>query len=130
MKRFIFAALLAVALPFTVVSGANAASLAGSWSGSGTIYPSSGKAEKARCRVSFSKVSESQYRVNAKCASTSGKASQVATVRPVGKNKYSGNFYNKQHNTEGNVTITLKGNRQTISMTSSVGSATLSLRRK
>lgn len=129
MKRILFAALLAAALPLAGVTGANAASLSGSWSGTGMVYPANGKAEKTRCRVSFSKISESQYRVNAKCASTSGKASQVATVSPAGKNKYSGSFYNKQHNTSGSLTITLRGNRQTVSMSSTVGSAKLTLRK-
>ena len=130
MKRFIQTIFMIVALtPFFGVSSVSAASLGGSWSGSGVIQPIDGQAERARCRIVYSKVSESTYKVKAKCASTSGKASQVATVRPVGKNTYAGSFFNAEHNTNGDVSITLKGNVQTVSMTSSVGSAKITLKR-
>lgn len=133
MKRFVLSAVAGSVVAFTVAAGgaaAYAASLKGTWSGTGTIYPISGQAERARCRVTYSKASTSGYKVSAKCASTSGKATQVATVHPSGKNTYHGSFYNQKHNASGSLTITLKGNRQTVSMSSSMGSATMTLRRR
>ena len=131
MKRiFATAFLISTGFAFGVVTPVQAASLGGSWTGTGIIRTITGDAEKARCRVSYSKVSESSYQLNAKCASTSGKAIQTATVRPIGKNLYSGTFHNTEYNASGKVTITLSGNRQTVSMTSNQGSATLTLRRK
>ncbi len=130
MKRFCQAVIIAVGVTSMVGVGAvSAASLAGKWSGTGIIHPIDGQAERARCQIVYIKVGESSYSVKAKCASTSGKASQVATVRPVGKNTYSGSFFNAKHNATGEVSIKLNGNTQTVSMTSSVGRANMKLKR-
>ena len=129
-KNFLIFGLAFCVSTLAVVGPASAGSLSGSWSGSGTIQALTGESEKARCRVKYSKRGASSYAVTARCASTSGKVVQSATVRPTGKNKYSGSFYNKKYNARGSFSVSLRGNRQTIVMSSNQGSARLTLSKR
>ena len=49
-----------------------------------------GGKERARCKARFSRAGEQSYRVNATCATASGRAAQTATVRQVGTNQILG----------------------------------------
>ena len=109
---------------------AHAGTLAGSWSGSGTVKSALGQSERARCRVSYTKSSDNSYRMKANCGMTSGRALQVATLRRTGGNKFSGSFRNAKHNINGTIRVTLRGNRQTIWMSAAEGSATIKLTRR
>ncbi len=129
-KIFLIFALVWSIGTFGAVHPAMAGSLAGSWSGSGTIQAVTGESERARCRVNYSKKGASTYSVTARCASTSGKVVQSATVHPAGKNKYRGSFYNKKYNARGSFSVSLKGKRQTIYMSSNQGSARLTLSKR
>jgi hypothetical protein len=101
-------------------------SLSGSWSGGGTVAYSSGHRERARCRVTYSG-GGSQVTANATCATPSGSISQTATLRKTGPNSYSGSFFNPQYNIGGRIHVTTRGNRQSVSISSGQGSASLSL---
>jgi hypothetical protein len=103
--------------------------LAGAWSGGGSVSYPSGSREKARCRATFSKTSESSYKVSATCATPSGKVDQQASVKRVGANVFAGSFRNADYNMEGTIHISVQGNSQNITLSSSTATASLRLRR-
>jgi hypothetical protein len=104
-------------------------SLEGSWSGGGSVSFASGSKEQARCRAHYSRASKNSYRLNATCATASGKAAQTATVHRVGENKYSGNFHNPDYDISGTISVIVTGNSQSVRLTSSSGWAHLRLSR-
>jgi hypothetical protein len=108
---------------------AQSTGLDGSWSGSGSVAFASGGRETARCRVQYSRTSSSSYQLTGICATTSGRASQTATLHRVGANTYRGRFYNPEYAVSGTIHVTVAGNRQTALLTSERGSASIALRR-
>jgi hypothetical protein len=111
------------------LAAAEQAELAGSWSGGGSVTYSSGSREKARCRATFSKLGATAYKVNATCATASGKVAQQANVRRAGANTFTGSFRNAEYNMEGTIHISVNGNSQNVTLTSSQASASLRLNR-
>jgi hypothetical protein len=109
------------------VSGA--AGLEGSWSGGGTVTFASGARERASCRARYSRASKNSYAVNATCATASGRAAQVATVRQVGENRYSGSFYNSEYGISGVMHVVVRGTSQTVRLISDSASAVITLGR-
>lgn len=108
---------------------ADAADLAGSWKGAGTVTFSSGATEKARCRATFSSSSgERAYDIKATCATQSGTVSQTAFVRGRGSS-YRGTFYNPEFDTTGKIQISVSGRSQVVRLTSTKGSAVIRLSR-
>src|SRR5262249_15487815 len=107
----------------------SAASLEGSWSGGGTVSFASGAKEQARCRARYSRAGKDSYTVNATCATASGKAAQTARVHQVGKNRYSGSFYNSEYSISGVIHIVVSGATQTLRLVSDGGSGVLNLSR-
>ncbi|WP_295555040.1 hypothetical protein [uncultured Hyphomicrobium sp.] len=107
---------------------ANAADLAGSWKGGGTVTFSGGSKEQARCRATFSPSGKSAYDVSATCATQSGTVSQTAFVRGSGSS-YRGTFYNPEFDTTGNIQISVSGRSQVVRLTSAKGSALIRLSR-
>jgi hypothetical protein len=108
---------------------AQAPSLDGSWSGSGQVRFASGDRESARCRAQYSRMSAGSYALRATCATGSGRASQTATLRYVGGNRYEGTFYNSEYDVRGTIHVAVGGNRQTVRLSSDAGSASFELRR-
>jgi hypothetical protein len=104
-------------------------SLSGSWSGGGWVSFASGQKERAHCRARFSARSAKTYRVDAVCATDSGRVSQTASVRQTGANTYVGSFHNSEYDVSGSIRITVRGASQSVSLTSGSGSAFLTLRR-
>src|SRR5262245_48123543 len=90
------------------------ASLEGSWSGGGTVTFASGSRERASCRARYSRAGTNTYTVNATCATASGRAAQVASVRRVGDNRYSGSFYNSEYGISGVMHVVVRGSSQTV----------------
>ena len=105
------------------------AGLEGSWRGGGSVSFGSGQRERAQCRAQYRRTSATSYTLTAICATASGKATQIATVRQVGGNSYQGTFHNSEYNVSGTIFITVAGNRQTVRLTGDSGSASLELRR-
>jgi hypothetical protein len=120
--------LVNAALPGNVV--AQSTSLDGSWSGSGSVAFASGAKETARCRLRYSRAQGgNSYLLAGVCATTSGRASQTATLYRVRANTYQGRFYNSEHAVSGTIRVTVTGNRQTARLISERGSALIELRR-
>ena len=116
------------------LAGANAqamaSSLAGTWAGSGIVKPILGSSTQTRCRVSYTKSSSNVFRMSASCGNSSGKASQVATLKWTSGNSYKGRFRNAKLGMNGVVYVTLNGNHQVIRLKAAVGSATIKLTRR
>ena len=127
------AALALIGLPHTgnaqAAEKASVASLEGSWSGGGSVSFASGAKEQARCRAHYRRAGTSSYTVNATCATASGRASQIATVRQVSENRYSGSFYNSEYSISGVIDIVVRGASQTVRLLSESGSAVINLSR-
>ena len=79
LRTSLFGAALVSALSFGMVSGAEArdegASIAGSWSGGGTVVYASGQRERAHCRASYSGGGGSVI-MSGNCATPSGSVFQ------------------------------------------------------
>ena len=131
VRMGLLGAALASALTVSVASSAGArgegGSIAGSWSGGGTVYYASGQRERARCHATYSG-GGSTVMMSGTCATPSGSASQSARLRKVGANSYSGSFFNSQFNASGSIHVTVHGNTQSVSLHSGAGSASLTLR--
>jgi hypothetical protein len=105
------------------------ASLEGSWSGGGSVSFASGARERARCRAHYRRAGTNSYKVNATCATASGRAEQTATLRRVGENRYSGSFYNSEYAISGVIHVVVRGASQTVRLFSDSGSAIFNLTR-
>ena len=131
VRMGLFGAALASAFTVSVTSSAEArgegGSIAGSWSGGGTVVYASGQRERAHCRASYSG-GGSSVMMSGGCATPSGSVFQSARLRKVGANSYAGSFFNSQYNTGGTIHVTVHGNTQSVSLRSSAGSANLTLR--
>ena len=103
--------------------------LEGSWSGGGSVSFASGAKEQARCRARYSRAGNNSYTVNATCATASARVAQTATVRHVGANRYSGNFYNSEYSVSGVMHIVVHGTTQTVRLISNSASAVLNMSR-
>lgn len=132
MRTFVIAAALAgsFALSTALPSGANAATLSGSWSGSGYVKPASGARENVRCRVTYSPISSKTVRVTATCASAATTIRQTGSLTKVREDRYIGDFFNSQYNVKGRVRVLIRGSSQTVTFSSSDGRGQLSLRRR
>lgn len=129
--RTILACLLTVMFgSLTAVGDANAASIVGAWSGGGTIKLTSGATEVVRCRIRYSKDTGKTYGLSAVCATTAGTISQSGRVVKVKGNSYSGRLYSKEYSVSGKVYISVRGSRQTMTVTSPKGSGRLTLNRR
>ncbi len=109
---------------------AAAASLAGSWSGSGAVKTSAGKGENVRCRVSYARLAPKIFSVNARCATPSIALRQTGELLMVRPNVYVGDFYNSEFNIRGRIRVVVKGRRQAVTLSSDSGKGRLSLRKR
>jgi hypothetical protein len=129
-QLFALVPLAALASMGAVVPSAADPGLAGSWSGGGWVSFSTGNKEKARCRATYSKASSKSYTLIATCATSSGKASQTATVYQVSGGRYRGSFYNTEYNVRGTIRVVVSGSSQQVSLAGDGASASLSLTRR
>lgn len=109
---------------------ADADSIIGSWRGTGIARPKDGEPEKVSCRVSYTAGSGRTYVLNASCATTGGTFQQSGRVVALGGNRYTGRIYNSQYDATGSVSVRVNGDRQTVTVSSSKGSANVTLRRQ
>lgn len=119
--RSFFAALIVLTTVGGFASQADAASLKGSWAGSGYFEFDSGKRERVRCRVSYSPQTPKVVAVSANCASASGKVNQTGSLSSAGNGRYIGDFYNAQFDIGGRIRVVVKGAIQTITFNASNG---------
>ena len=109
---------------------AQGATLEGSWSGGGTVtFFSSGGSEQARCRARYSRASGGTFSLNATCATASARATQTATLRKIGDNTYRGSFYNSEYDVTGTIYVVLRGDSQSVTLTSAQGGGKFNLNR-
>jgi hypothetical protein len=125
----VFALALFLALSWSHSSSAQTASLEGSWSGGGTVSFASGAKEQTRCRAHYARRSNASYFVRATCATASGRAAQTAILRRASQNSYRGRFYNSEYDISGIIHVVLRGNSQSVRLTSRSGSAFIQLSR-
>lgn len=128
-------AILTATLPaFLILAGAatpsHAASLDGTWSGTGHVTPKDGKREKVQCKISYSKQSDKVFAVKATCATASNKILQTGEVLMVNNTRYVGDFYNSEYDISGRVHVTISGSSQTVSFSSGRGSGSVRLRKR
>jgi hypothetical protein len=128
-RASLFAASLFVGAFLSAPANAQTPTLDGAWSGGGHVRFASGNSEQARCRARYSRMSSNAYTLNATCATASGRASQTATLRHVGGNRYEGVFHNREYDVRGTIHVAVGGNRQTVRLSSDAGSASFELRR-
>ena len=105
-------------------------SLAGSWSGGGWVAFSTGSKERASCRASYQKNGGDSYTLQATCATSSGKASQTATIYKVSANRYRGSFFNSDFNIHGTIRVAVNGSSQSVDLSGEGASASLSLHKR
>jgi hypothetical protein len=122
--------ILGVALAAAVCLGsqAQADGLKGSWRGGGVVTFSDGHRERARCHAHYSQ-SGSSVSLNGVCATASGNVEQTARMRKIGPDRYAGSFHNEKFGIRGRIHVTVRGDKQRVSLRSNSGSASLTLRR-
>jgi hypothetical protein len=103
-----------------------AASLQGSWRGSGVVTHRRG-ADSVRCRVTFTKISAKSFAVSSQCTTKTGRYDVTGRVASSGANRYSGQLQGQGQG--GRTVIVQNGNRLAVTVTSKRGSARLSLSR-
>jgi hypothetical protein len=107
---------------------AQAISIAGAWSGNGTVTLPSGSSEKVRCQATF-RQSGNSASMSATCASPSTRVKQTAELSRVAANRFSGDFNNPEYGITGSIRIVVNGNTLNASMSGGGGSAIISLSR-
>ncbi len=132
MRSFVVASVLILSTTFGVsISAAKSVSLIGSWRGGGIVQPKGGAKEKTRCRAKIRKSpGRGLYSAIYKCSSPIGLISQTVAVKKISATKYSCTFNNVLHKVKGIFSITLNGNKQTITMQSNQGKGWLDLNRQ
>lgn len=108
---------------------ANADTLSGTWSGSGSVSPKDGKTESVRCKVTYTPQGAA-VAVAATCASSSTTIQQTGSLSKVSDSKYVGDFYNSQYDISGRVRVTVSGSSQTVTFSSGRGSGSLHLSKR
>ena len=107
-----------------------AQSLDGAWSGGGFVKPTSGKREKVRCRVTYSRQSAKVYGVNARCASASATLRQTGELLKVRSNLFVGDFYNAQFDFRGRIRVVVSGKSQRVTLSGDGATGSLRLRKR
>ena len=129
-RSFLAAAVMfAAGIGFSAgLSAQQAPSIAGTWSGGGTVTLSSGNIEKVRCRASFSP-SGNGASMSALCANATTKVTQTAELTRVSPTRYVGEFHNPEFNISGSIRVSLSGNSLTALMAGAGGSASFTMNR-
>jgi len=132
--QIIPATVLALALSQPLVTSASAAaSLIGYWKGRGsvTLIPS-GQVETVTCRVSFEKGDDrgKTFMLYATCATTAGTFEQTGRVVKRSPSRYTGRLYSGLYDVTGDISISVRGSRQTVTVTSTKAKGKFSLTKR
>lgn len=129
--RTLLACFLTLAFSAVVgASGAQAASINGSWRGEGIVKLTSGDTERVRCRINYEESTGRTFVLHVSCAHTNGMFEQSGRIVQISADRYTGRIYNQQYGVAGEVSISVNGSRQTITARSPKGSATVNLTRQ
>src|SRR5258705_13934289 len=104
-----------------------ATSIEGSWIGSGTVSHRS-NVDRVQCRVRYTKSSENSYATSSVCTTENGRFEVSGHLTNIGGNRYQGTV--TSGNETGRVIMVHRGDRQSGTVTSPSGSATLTLSRR
>jgi hypothetical protein len=104
------------------------ATIEGSWSGSG-IAKFRNRTDRVVCRVSFARIEGKSFRVSALCSTGGRRYEESGRVTSVGGNRYTGWVFNEQFNERGNVLLSQRGSRLSVTVQGSRGTANLTLSR-
>ena len=130
-RRCMLAAILVPFVGYGAIDNASAApSIAGKWRGGGTVNLKSGGKESVRCSVTYGRSGGQNFSVRARCASGAGRVDQTGTLRRVSDTRYVGTVRNVQYSVTARVTVNVNGSNQNVSISSSKGTAYLSLARR
>jgi hypothetical protein len=122
MRMFVFLAGLLICASLTVAEAAPA-SIAGSWSGTGTVGYR-GSVDKVRCHARFTK----SYAVSSVCTTANGRYETTGNVTSTGGGRYRGTVTSGK--VSGRVVLFNRGTHLSVSVTSRRGSAQISLTRR
>jgi hypothetical protein len=123
---YLLSALLLAAMPATALAAL--ATIEGSWSGSG-IAKYRNRTDRVVCRVNFARIEGKSFRVSALCSTGGRRYEESGRVTSVGGNRYTGWVFNEQFNERGNIQLSQRGSRLSVTVTSSRGVANLTLSR-
>jgi len=118
-------ALFVLGAVFTPAMAASA-TLAGSWSGSGTVS-SRKNTDAVRCHARFTKVGGASFNVSSQCMTDTGRYDITGQVNAASANRYSG--WIESNGERGSVIIVQTGNQLSVTVTGGRGSGRLSLSR-
>ena len=121
MRILMILSLIALGAAFDPALAAPA-TIAGLWSGSGTISHR-GNADAVRCRARFTKVGGASFEVSSQCTTDTGRYDVSGRVNASGGNRYSG--WVETNGERGSVVIIKSGNRLSVTVTSRRGSGRL-----
>ncbi len=130
--RYIITCLLTLAVgSFAGVDALQAASITGSWKGSGSVKLTNGRVEKIRCGIKYEEGAAGKTVVlYVSCSHANGTFKVSGRIVKRSRNYYAGRLYSEQYGTAGDVGVTVKGNRQTVTAKSSKGIASLILTKR
>ncbi|HLC07929.1 MAG TPA: hypothetical protein VJK06_01440 [Methyloceanibacter sp.] len=126
---FLLSIFSAAAFGAFVTCASAAASLEGSWSGSGVITHGGGS-DQVHCRVRYTKAGGSAYTYTSTCATDTGRYELLGRIKSSGGNRYTGTVSSPNYKGTGNVLLFQKGNHLSITVTSGKGSARMTLSRR
>lgn len=109
------------------VAKAAPASIAGSWSGSGT-FGYRGSVDRVYCRAHFTKTSAKSFAVSSVCTTAKGSYDIAGNVTNTGGGRYRGTVISA--NVRGRVTLFYGGKHMSVTVTSQRGSAQITLSRR
>ncbi len=132
MRLLPAAALVLMHGMMTAASAAQAASIVGTWSGRGTVRLTSGQVEPVSCKVKYEKGDSAgkTFTLDAKCSSTAGIFELYGRVSKRSASIYRGSLYGEQSTVSGKITITVRGNSQSVNVTNPQGTGNIKLRRR
>lgn len=101
--------------------------LEGDWNGTGTVQQTDGPAAKLRCRINYKRETDTVFRLEAKCATTSHQINQTGQLLKVNPGVYVGEFYIASYDVAGRIRVVIEGSVQTMTFKSSRAHGELTL---
>ena len=126
MRILVFLSALFICASLTVADAAPT-SIAGSWSGTGTVGYR-GSVDKVRCRARFTKTSGQSFAVTSVCTTANGHYDISGNVTSTGGGRYRGTVISG--NASGRVVLFHRGTHLSVSVTGRRGSAQIRLSRR
>jgi hypothetical protein len=126
MRILVFLSALLVCGSLTAAEAAPA-SIAGSWSGSGTVGYR-GSVDRVYCRAHFTKTSAKGFALSSVCTTAKGSYDIVGSVTSTGGGRYRGTVISA--NVRGRVPLFYGGRHMSVNVSSPRGSAQITLSRR